>query len=138
MEKNTTPLSTFEHTLLWMAIRYAMNRQTIASATLPADIITNYYHRLTTAQKLSIVQDLERNENDLKGEAFGNRSIDRPHWIKFMKCLDEKCHYKIKTVDGEEIIVFEANDKYISLEKYIHHPHQNWYIPEENIALFNQ
>jgi len=39
-------LSDFEWTCLWMAVRYAMNRQTIASATLPQDIIKNYYSRL--------------------------------------------------------------------------------------------
>lgn len=133
MTKNTTFLPDFEYNLLWMAIRYAMNRQTIASATLPADIITNYYNRLSSGQKFSIFQDLERNEKDLNIEAFGDKSIDRPHWIKLMKCFDEKCHYKVKTTDGDIIIIFEANDKYIPLEKYLQHPHQNWYIPTENI-----
>ena len=48
-------LSDFEWTCLWMAVRYAMNRQTIASATLPQDIIKNYYSRLNDGQKKSII-----------------------------------------------------------------------------------
>ena len=65
-----------------MAVRYAMNRQTIASATLPQDIVMNYYHRLNDGQKKSIAKDLKEHEDAFEGQAFGHKEIDRPHWIK--------------------------------------------------------
>lgn len=129
-------LSDFEWTCLWMAVRYAMNRQTIASATLPQDIVMNYYHRLNDGQKKSIAKDLKENEDAFEGQAFGHKEIDRPHWIKLWKALDETCHYQVELIDGTKCTVFEANGKIIPLHKYIEEPYHNYFVPLENIRVF--
>jgi hypothetical protein len=54
-------LTYIEWTTLWMSIRYAMNRETIASSSLPEMIITNYYSRLSDNQKQSIVNEKQYN-----------------------------------------------------------------------------
>jgi hypothetical protein len=136
---NTTRLSDIEWTTCWMALRYAMNRQTIASVTLPGDLIKAYYYRWTHGQKQMIIKDL--NQNDLityvgsggKVTAFGSPTIDRIHWIKFWKCLDEKKHSKVLLNDNTEIVVFKAEGVYYSLEKYLESPTLHWTIEEENI-----
>lgn len=130
-------LSDFEWTCLWMAIRYAMNRQTIAAATLPQDIIKNYYTRLSANQKQSIVKDLKNNEEDwgFSRKAFGHEEIDRPHWIKLWKALDENCHYQVELIDGTKCTVFEANGKVVPLHKYIEEPYHNYFVPLENIRV---
>jgi len=131
-------LSDFEWTLLCMAMRYAMNRQTIASATLPEDIMRNFYKRLTNGQKQQLVRELQDNEEDMQRmgySAFGHKDIDRPHWVKFWKCLDESCHYEVELTDGTKIKVFEANGQIVPLEKYIEEPHRNWSMPPENIRV---
>jgi hypothetical protein len=126
--ENTTRLSEIEWTCLWMAIRYAMNRQTIASATLPNDIITNYYHRLSDSQKKSIVKDLKGNEG-----GFGNPQIDKPGWMKFWAALDEINHYEVELIDNTKCTVFEADGKIIPLHKYIDEPYNNHFLPVENV-----
>ena len=133
-------LSDFEWTCLWMAIRYAMNRQTIAAATLPQDIIKNYYHRLSANQKQSIVKDLKGNEEDwaFSGKAFGHEEIDRPHWLKLWKALDESGHYQVELIDGTKCTVFDVNGKVIPLHKYIEEPYNHYFIPLENIRVFAQ
>lgn len=128
-------LSDFEWTCLWMAVRYAMNRQTIASATLPQDIVKNYYHRLSDGQKKSIAKDLKKNEDAFEGQAFGHKEIDRPHWIKLWKALDETCHYQVELIDGTKCTVFEANGKVVPLHKYIKEPYHNYFVPLESIRV---
>lgn len=131
-------LSDFEWTLLWMAMRYAMNRQTIASATLPEDIMSNWYIRLTNGQKQQIAKELKDNEDYMQRmgySAFGHKDIDRPRWIKLWKCMDESCHYEVELVDGSKIKVFEANGQIIQLDKYIEEPFKNYYVPFENIRV---
>ena len=140
---NTKPhvssrLSDFEWTLLWMAMRYAMNRQTIASATLPEDIMSNWYKRLTNGQKQHIAKELKDNEEDMERmgyTAFGHKDIDRPHWVKLWKCLDESSHYEVELIDGTKCKVFEANGQIIPLEKYIEEPFRNYFVPAENIRV---
>lgn len=130
-------LTDFEWTLLWMAIRYAMNRQTIASATLPQDIMQNWYKRLTNGQKQQLVQELKENEEmvaQMGHTAFGNPDIDRPHWLKFWKCLDESSHYRYKLTDGSTATVFEANGRFYPLNEYIAAPHREIYLPAESIT----
>lgn len=134
--KEITPLSDLEQTLLWMAIRYAMNRQSIASATLPTDIISKWYPRLSEINKQQIVMDLKDNLKDFEGRAFGDPNIDRPTWIKFMNALDEDCHIKVKLIDDTEEIVFPYEDDYMPLRKYIENPYIHTFIPKENIKEF--
>lgn len=135
-------LSEFEWTLLWMAIRYAMNRQTIASACLPSEIVKNYYKRLTKQQKEMIVKDLRNNEEEMKRHnlsAFGNHDIDRKHWVRFIGCLDEDNHYVIELLNGVAEKVFDADDKIIPFHSYIERPYEEIYIPQENVKkILNQ
>jgi hypothetical protein len=134
-KKNTKPLSDIEQTTLWMAIRYSMNGQTISTATLPEMIIKEYYHRLSKHDKKTIVRDLEENEKRHDGEykAFGHPTIDRPTWLKFWKALDDSSHYDVELIDNSKCIVFEANDRIYPLESYLKNPHEETYIPKENI-----
>lgn len=126
-------LSELEFDLLWMAIRYAMNRQTITSATLPERIIKEYYHRLSGAQKKLICRDLAENERRYSSEAFGNPEIDRPTWLKFWRALDETLHYEVELIDGTKHIVFEANGRIYPLAQYIENPHRETYVDKEAI-----
>jgi hypothetical protein len=130
MKKNNT-LTDFEYTLLWMAIRYAMNRQTIASATLPIDIVENYYKKLSPHEKESIVIDLKRNIEE--NNKFGDPNIDNPVWMKFMNSLDEKTHQEVELIDNTKRTVFYANGRIYPLDKYLENPYQEIFIPEENI-----
>ena len=116
-------LSSFEFMLTWMAVRYAMNGQTIASASLPKEIISNYYHRMSAEQKKSIVNDLKGYLNT-QGH-FGNKEIDNPIWMTFMNALDEENHFSVEFTNGEIIRCFKANDKLYSIEKYVEAPYRN-------------
>lgn len=139
MEKDTyNHLTDFEWTLLWMTLNYSMNRQTIASATMPGYIMTNWYKRLTGFQKKRIAKLLGQNEEDMERmgySAFGDKEIDRPAWIKFWMCMDESSHYEVELTDGSRMKVFEANGQIVPLDKYIEEPFINSYVPRENIKL---
>lgn len=126
-------LSSIEWTTLWMAIRYAMNRETISSATLPELIIENYYNRLSDNQKKSIVNDLRNNYKDFGNTAFGNKLVDKPIWLKFWYALDSKYHYDVKLIDGSIVTVFDCLDRVIPLSSYLENPNKMIFIPEENI-----
>lgn len=121
------PLSDIEWTTLWMAIRYAMNGQTIASAMLPQDIVRTYYRRLTNAQKASIVTDLKQNEEDVlrisdgRQKAFGHPEIDRPHWLRFIAALDIENHFNVLMNDGSIITCFQVGDRYYYSAACRHH-----------------
>lgn len=127
-EKNIKPVSDIEWDTCWMAIRYAMNRQTIASATLPTDLIKAYWHRWTDDQKRQIAKDLKQNEeyySTLKitdEKAFGNENIDRPVWIKFMNACDIDNHHKGQLKDGSTYEMFQVHDKLYPLKQYLNDP----------------
>lgn len=125
-------LTDFERTLLWMAIRYACNRQTIASSTLPQDIIKNWYHRLSEHDKQTIVSDLKR-ESQYNDNCFGDKNIDNDTWQKFILALNEEEHFNVICIDGNSYICFKYGDKFYPLEKYIENPHIECFIPTENI-----
>ena len=65
IKPNAAPLSTVEWDTCWMAIRYAMNRRTAASASLPTELLAAYYDRWTDGQKEMIVRDLWENLENL-------------------------------------------------------------------------
>jgi hypothetical protein len=130
------PLSDLEWDTCFMSLRYAMNRQTISSATLPIQLVRAYWNRWTDPQKKMIARDLKNNEEmciEMETTAFGNPSIDRPTWLKFWKACDIDNHYKVKLVNGDEDIVFEANDKIYPLNKYVENPYLEIYYPKESI-----
>jgi hypothetical protein len=133
MKKKKEVLSDFYWTLLWMAIRYAMNRQTISSVTLPKDIIRNCYYQLSTHQKEQIVKELRKNDEGYKSLGFGNENVERPTWLKFMNALNEPSHYECLLIDGSKEIVFESEGRIYSLSKYLENPFVEIYIPQENI-----
>lgn len=105
------PLSSVEWDTCWMAIRYAMNRQTIASATLPRVLLREYYDRWSGGQKKTIFSDLRDNYDDYG--CFGSKYIDNHEWMRFMLTLDPKAHCIVTASDGEntetvECIEFEG------------------------------
>lgn len=125
-------LTDLEWTTCWMAIRYAMNRQTIAASTLPEDIIKAYYHKFTDGQKEIILRDLE--ENDENEDGFGDPKVDRPTWLKFWGALNKDVHYEVDLIDGTKgVVVFEVNGRLYPLEQYIGAPHAEIYVPREAI-----
>jgi hypothetical protein len=116
-----------------MAIRYAMNRQTIASSMLPNEIIENYYYRFTKTQKDQIIQDLQLELEYGGDKAFGHPTIDRPSWLKFLAALNEKEHFDINLNDGSVCKVFKVNDRIYPLYEYIKRPYIEIYIDNQNI-----
>lgn len=117
-----------------MAIRYAMPRESIASATLPADIIKNYYARLDGGQKEMIVRDLR--EHFERVGRFGDSRIDNPVWQKFLAALDTPNH-KIATLSDEtKVIVFKANGRLYPRDHYLEMPwHETYILSEEVVEL---
>ena len=134
----TKPLTDCEWTTCWMAYRYSMNSQTIATSTLPGLLITTYWHRWSDNQKRMIARDLKSNEkeySDRNKKAFGDETIDRPTWLKFMAACDIDNHYTVRCKDGNEYVVFEANGRKYPLTKYIKNPCYEIWCPEEMILL---
>jgi hypothetical protein len=123
-------LTETEWTLIWMAIRYAMNRSTIASATLPEMIIRDYYGKLSKENKESICLDLKGNFD--KYGIFGNPTIDNKHWMKFLKCLDTESHTTVSRL-GKKIVCFCVDDKFYPLFEYIARPHLEIYLLREDL-----
>lgn len=130
------PLNDIEWTTLWMSIRYACGRQTISSATLPQLIVKSYWHRMTELQKKQIYDDLKREYDNYGENAFGSPTIDKPVWLKFMEAMNEKNRKIAVATDGNNHEVFYINEKYYPLDSYVETPHQEIYLPEENIKEF--
>lgn len=137
---NTKPLTDIEWETCWMAIRYAMNRQTIASSLLPYMLIQAYWTRWTDDQKRTIYRDLKSNEDyytSLKsaGEsAFGNKDIDRPIWLKFMEACNIDNHWWYGYED-RQVLVFQANNRLYPLEEYIKNPANEIFIDEKDLKI---
>jgi len=128
-----SPLSTIEWDTLWMAIRYAMGGQTIATASLPPEIIKAYYSRLSDNQKKRICEDLKRHFE--QWGQFGNPDIDNRIWLKFYHALNVDTHLIVTTIDGAEHVVFEVLGKIYPLAQYIENPHREIDLPIENIEI---
>ena len=116
MKPKPKPLTAVEWDTCWMAIRYAMNRRTAASASLPNELLAAYYDRWTDNQKEMIVRDLRENLENLKSwnevevAYFGDKNIDHPRWMRFLLTLDKSTH-KILTLKRRkkvECIEFEG------------------------------
>jgi len=127
------PLSDFEWNLLWMALRYALGRQSIACATLPDDIIINYYSRLTDQQKQQLSQEVKDYIERCERMNHPPFSHEREHWIKFMKALDVSQHFEVETTEWGTVTCFEFDDYKIPLDKYIERPFILSFIPAGNI-----
>lgn len=106
-------LSSVEWDTCWMAIRYAMNRETIASASLPRELLRAYYDRWSDVQKRTIADNLRDHYEDFG--CFGNKNIDHPDWMRFMLTLAQKGHYMVTASDGkttETVECIEYDGKY--------------------------
>jgi len=145
----------FEFLMIRMAISYACGRQTIASSSLPGEIIEERYEFLSDEQKNIIVSDLQEYLNHLKNNntepVFGNPTIDNNTWLKFMTALDKSKHKEVELTNGETVTVFrttslrghwneeEKINKYsmeevvYPLESYLKDPHREIFIPETSL-----
>lgn len=118
MKRITQPLSSVEWDTCWMAIRYAMNRRTAASASLPNELLAAYYDRWTDSQKEMIVRDLRENLENLKrwNEAdesyFGDEHIDHPRWMRFLLTLDKSTHKILTLKRRKKVECFEFEGVY--------------------------
>lgn len=124
-------LTGIEWETCWMAIRYAMGRQTIASATLPADLIRAYKDRWTQDQLDSIYVDLKRHEE--MHDTFGHKDIDNIHWQKFKEYCNKSNRHLVTTTDGKDRVCFKVDNRFYDVQSYMNMPRQEIYIPEENI-----
>jgi hypothetical protein len=131
--KNTKPLTEVEWDTCWMAIRYSMGRQTIASATLPRQLCEAYFDRWSEGQKRTIVRDLRQHLQDKarwNGEStahFGDKNIDHPEWMRFLLSLDKNSHITIKDNEGNKHTAFKFNGKIHPLDwwKYTYEAYFN-------------
>lgn len=126
------PLSHLEWTTCWMAVRYAMGRQTIAAAMLPGEIIKEYYHRFSNIQKEMLIKELKRYVEENKH--FGNLKIDNIHWLKFLSCLDISAHFNVLLKDDTTLLCFETLGVIYPLSEYFERPYNTFYIPEEMVV----
>lgn len=128
-DRKPVPLTDTEWMLIWMAMRYAMGRETIAASSLPGEIAQAYYHRLSTAQRRQLVEELDRHEEEYiryhgNGErAFGDPVMDAPQWKLFRAALDTERH-RVLSVPGIEgsVMAFEHNGNFYPLHPYLRNP----------------
>lgn len=130
-----TPLSELEHTLLWMSIRYACGRKTIAGASLPTEIVEKWWHRISDDQKRGLYRDLKWELDFLtrvgKEKGFGDDCDYR--WQKFMSACNVDAYEEVTLTDGTTEIIFRANDKIYPLGDYIKTPWADIFIPKDKI-----
>lgn len=133
------PLSNVEWDTCWMAVRYAIGRQSIACTMLPRDLIKEYWYRWSIHQKQMLVKEVERYEEESKRlydksySSWVENNIDRPVWIKFMNALDEHNHKMAKLKDGTEYRVFFVGEITYTLDDYIKNPYSEVYIDKADI-----
>jgi hypothetical protein len=134
-----TKLTDWEWTLVWSSMRYFMGRQTIASATWPADLIKNYDTYFTQGQRDMIYRELNQYFNEYS--AFGNPDIDSEHWERLMHYMNKDNRYLVQAKYKEKgetiedaVICFKHKDVYCSVEKYAESPYHNWYMVPEYIT----
>jgi hypothetical protein len=103
MKNKKKQLSDFEHTLLWMAVRYAVGRSSIASAMLPGDIIRNWGDLLTERDRKLMFRDIVEHFDDRIRFGKGDlaEDIEDNPWLKFASWLDETNRYTVECeIDG--------------------------------------
>lgn len=120
--KNNKPLTDVEWDTCWMSIRYAMGRQTAASASLPKELCRAYFYRWSDNQKEMIVKDLRQHLKDVArwngdGSAFfGNKNIEHPEWMKFLLCLDKAERLTLIDTEGNVHQAFKFNEKFYPID----------------------
>jgi hypothetical protein len=134
--KKRKPLDDTEWACLWMAINFAINRNTKACTLLPYKIVEKYYWRIDQRQRDIIVNILEEHEISIskitgeEGKAFGEA---RNTWLKFWAAMDNRKHYKQKMSDGKEYDVFNYDGKIFPLEEYVKNPQFDTFAKDEHI-----
>lgn len=129
MENN--PLNSVEWTTCWMAIRYAMNRHSIASISLPHELVKAYGERWSEVEKEMLSNEIKKDLH-VVSEEDGFWSDSRT-WLKFASYLDIKSHYKVKGIDNAVYDVFDAGDRVYPVSEYVNNPYHEIDLPKENI-----
>ena len=115
-------LTNFEFKTLKGAILGYMNGDSVASTNYPADVLESIWWRaLTDAQKDSIILTLKSNAERLKEKAFGDEQ-NRIIWNIFMAAIDVSCHYFVELSNGDQVKVFDANDRVYQYDLYMKEP----------------
>ena len=126
-------LDELDFKMIRMAILYACPRMSIASATLPLEIIQNRYKLFTNEHKQTIITDLNRyldyvSESGQRAREFSNSTHDDKLWKKFLSFLDENTHYEVIGSDDKSYKTFLVDDIHYSFERYIENPWIDSYI----------
>jgi hypothetical protein len=130
-------LDEFDFNMLRMSILYCCNRMTIASATLPLNIIKTRYNLLNDEQINTILCDLngylDWNEKTFKnGRVFSSSNYDDKIWKKFMSFLDKTTHFDVLASDEKTYKTFLHDNLYHSINNYIGNPYIDSYITPTN------
>jgi hypothetical protein len=129
------PLSDFERLLMGFSIRYAIGRSSIASQSLPADILKHFYDRMTEDQRIAEAKDVEREVQLCKSFRKLPSSYDEFEvWEKFSLALNSENHCTVVATDSSEHICFKYKDEYYPLKRYIANSYVKCTIPAEYIA----
>jgi len=127
--------------MLRMALLYACPRKTIASTTLPEDIVKHRFKLFSEEQIKTIINDLN-NYLDWKENHFGKRefsdSFDDKTWKKFLKFLDDNSHYNVKGIDDKIYKTFLSDGIYYSYDRFLEQPYIDCYIEEKNIVEISE
>jgi len=134
----TDKLSSMEWQTLWMAIRYAVGRKTIACSSLPGGIAREYVHRLNDQQKVMIVKDIRSEIEMCRGFARDEmwEGIDAPEWEALADSLDTKKHHQIVTdFEGKKQThtAFLNDGRWVSVSDYHRTGRRNYTINPDYI-----
>jgi hypothetical protein len=123
--KSPEGLSGFEHSLLFMAVRYALGRTSIACASLPDEIIRNWGDRLIDSQKRMMFRDIIEYLSLEK-----RHHVDEEMWQKFASWLDETNRYMVEAEhEGKK----ETSECFLFSERYYPIKGMTWSIVPEFI-----
>jgi hypothetical protein len=130
--KKVESISGFQHTLLWMAVRYAMGRQSITSLMLPNQIISNWGHLLAEQHKRLMFRDVIEFVVDQKRflKEASPEDIEDNTWLKFASWLDETNRY---TVEAEKEGKSEASECFLFMGRYYPVKGLDWWMSPEFI-----
>lgn len=139
MRKKNKGVSSVQHRLIWMSCRYAIGRSSIASQSLPNEIIQEYYHELTPNQRKSLADDVFR-EIELRNALYdkGVKPIFDVYevWHKFALALDSTKHITAHIPkDNSDHVCFVYENEYYPLDRYIRNPYVKCTIPVELIEF---
>lgn len=136
VKRNSSPLTDFEWTCLWGALRYFLGRMTIAAATFPESVIEEVYPRLTGEQRQKLAKEVYEYYKSTATTAIASASLDagdRLAWMKFARALDATSHQEYLLVDGTSVVCFKVDKRIYPLHLYLREPRFEHYVPAEHI-----